>query len=66
MYHDLVSNLNIPGIYALMNGKSEYHYDVVFNSIINIIILSRNIDINIKSIFTDSELALIKILKKRF
>ena len=66
MYHDLVSNLNIPGIYALTNGKSEYHYDVVFNSIINIITLSRNIDINIKSIVTDSELALIKIVKKYF
>ena len=49
-----------------MNGKSEYYYDVVFDSIINIITLSHKIDINIKSIVTDSELALVKIVKKYF
>ena len=49
-----------------MNGKTEYHNDVVFNSIINIIALSRQIDINMKSIVTDSELALVKIVKKYF
>ena len=46
--------------------KSEIHYDIVFNSIINIITLSHHIDENIKSIVTDSELALVKIVKKYF
>ena len=29
MYHDLVSKLNIPGIYILLDGKSENHDDIV-------------------------------------
>ena len=66
MYHDIVSNLNIPGIYVLMDGKSEKHYEEVFQSIINIITLSCHIDININSIVTDSEFALVKIVKKYF
>ena len=66
MYHDIVSNLNIPAMYILMNGKSENHYDVVFNSIINIITLSHHIDVNINSIVTDSELTLVKTVNKYF
>ena len=49
-----------------MDGKSENHYDIVFNTIINLITLSRQIDININLVVTDSELALVKIVKKYF
>ena len=49
-----------------MDGKSENHYDIVFNSTINIITLYHQIDININSIVTDSEIALVKIVKKYF
>ena len=49
-----------------MDGKSEKHYEEVFQSIISIIILTHHIDININSIVTDSELALVKIVKKYF
>ena len=50
MYHDLVSNLYIPWIYVLIDGKSEKHYEEVFNSIINIITINHCIEININSI----------------
>ena len=66
MYHVIVSNLNIPEIYALMNGKSGKHYDIVLNNIINIITLSHLIYININIVITDSEIALVKIVKKYF
>jgi hypothetical protein len=66
MYHDIVSNLNIPGIYILMNGKSQIHYDIIFDSIINIITNYHELDLNINSIVTDSEVALVKSVKKYF
>ena len=66
MYHDIVSDLNIPGIYILINGKSEKFYDIAFQSIINIIKDYDKININIDTIVTDSELALIKIIKNIF
>ena len=47
MYKDIITELKIPGIYILMNGKSEKLYDIVFNSIINVITENRKIDINV-------------------
>lgn len=66
MYHDIVSDLNIPGIYILINGKSEKFYDIAFQSVIDIITDYDKININIDTIVTDSELALIKIIKNIF
>ena len=37
MYKDIITVLKFPGIYALLNGKSEIIYDNAFNNIINII-----------------------------
>ena len=65
IYHDIVSNLNIPGIYILINGTSEKFYDIVFKSIINIITDYDKININIDTIVY-SESALVKIIKKYF
>ena len=42
-----------------MNEKSEDLYDIVFNSILNLITNNRKIDINVLSIVTDTETALI-------
>ena len=49
-----------------MNGKTEKLYDIVFNSIINIITENRKIDINVLSIVTDTEKALINAIRKYF
>ena len=39
-----------------MDGKSEKHYEHVFQSIVNIITLSHHIEINVNSIVIDSEI----------
>ena len=59
MYKDIITELKIPGIFILLNDKSQILYDYVFNSVINIITNNREYDLNILSIVTDSEKALI-------
>ena len=63
---DLITKINIPALYILMKGKTEKHYDLVFESIYNIITQYRAIDIEIETIITDSEPALINVVKKFF
>ena len=66
MYKDIIASLKIPGVYILMNGFSQDLYDLVFNSLINIITDNRKIDLDISSIITDTEKALINVVKKYF
>ena len=66
MYKDIITNLKIPGVYILMNGKSQDLYDIVFDSLINIITENRNIELEVLSIITDTEKALINSVKKYF
>ena len=49
-----------------MNGKKEIFYNVVFESIINIITDFRKIDIEINSVVSDSEKGLINTITKYF
>lgn len=37
MYKDVITNLKLPGIYILLNSKTELIYDLVFESLIKII-----------------------------
>ena len=66
MYKDIIANLKIPGLYVLLNGKSEIIYDNAFNSVINIITNNRKLDLNVESVVTDSEKALYNVVKKYF
>jgi len=66
MYKDIITDLKIPGMFILLNGKSQFLYDYIFNSVINIITNNRKIDLNILSIVSDSEKALINSIKKFF
>ena len=66
MYKDIITDLKIPGIYILLNGKSQVLYDEAFGSLINIITNNRKIDLDVVSIISDSEIALINIIKKYF
>ena len=66
MYKDIITNLKIPAFYILMNGKKEIFYNVVFESIINIITDFRKIDIEINSVVSDSEKGLINTITKYF
>ena len=66
MYRDIITSQNIPGIYILINGKFEEFYDIVFDSLIRIITQNHKYDLNVETIVTDTELALINVLKKYF
>ena len=66
MYIDKIKNLKIPSLYILMNGKNEDLYDNVFNSVINIITQNRSYELEINTIVTDAETALINSIKKFF
>ena len=66
MYKDIITNLKIPAFYILMNGKKEIYYNIVFESIINIITDFRKIDIEIISVVSDSEKGLINTITKYF
>ena len=37
MYKDIITNLKIPAFFILMNVKKEIYYNILFESIINII-----------------------------
>ena len=64
MFNDLITNLNIPGIFILINGKYEKFYEIVFQSMYNIITQNEEYQLKAKIIVTDSENALRKALKK--
>ncbi len=66
MYKDIISGVKIPGIYALMNGKNETFYRYVLKSIINILTQNNQYILEYETIVTDSEEALIKIIKELF
>ena len=66
MYKDIITDLKIPGIYILLNGKSQILYEQAFGSLINIITNNRKIELEVVSIITDSEIALINVIKKYF
>ena len=66
MYKDILTELKIPGIYILMNSKNEELYNMVFEDVIKLITWGGLKILNIKTIVTDSEKALMNSVKKYF
>ena len=66
MYKDIITDLKIPGIYILMNSKNEELYNMVFEDVIKLITWGGLKILNIKTIVTDSEKALMNSVKKYF
>ena len=66
MYKDIITDLKIPGIYILMNSKNEELYNMVFENVIKLITWGGLKILNIKTIVTDSEKALMNSVKKYF
>ena len=64
MYNDIFTNLKIPGIYMLLNGKNKGIYYFGFESIINILTKKRKLELKVESIIT--WIALIDIVKKYY
>ena len=66
MYKDIITDLKIPGIYILLNSKNEDLYNMVFEDVIKLISWQGLKKINIKTIVTDSERALMNSVNKNF
>ena len=66
MYKDIITNLKIPAFFILMNVKKEIYYNIVVESIINIITDFRKNDIEINSVVSNSEKGLINTITKYF
>ena len=66
MYKDILTSLNIPALYILINGKYEIFYNHILESVINLITQNREYELAVETIVTDSEKALINAVKKYF
>ena len=66
MYKDIITNLKIPAFYVLMNNKTEILYNYIFESLLRIIWSGKIEDINVQTIVTDQEIALVNVVKKFF
>ena len=52
MYKDIITALKIPGIYILLNNKTQKMYNLAFESLTNILTENKTYDLDIKSIIT--------------
>ena len=66
MYKDIITDLKIPGLYIIMNSKKEELYDFILSSIFNLLTKNNSINLDLETIVTDQEKALINSLKKFF
>ena len=66
LYYDNKSSRRFPGLFALINNKTENGYIELFKSVKNIITLENTKILNLKSISTDFELGLISALETVF
>ena len=66
MYKDIITKEKIPGIYILMNNRNELSYNMIFEEVINLITFNRLLDLEIETIVTDSERALMNAVKTFF
>ena len=66
MYKYIITELKIPALYIPINSKIEIIYDLIFESLIRILVSDKNNSINFEIIITDQEIALIKVVKNIF
>ena len=66
MYKDVLTNLKIPGFYIFKNGKYERFYEIVLENVNKIINDNNKYSIQYETIVTDSEKALVNLIKKIF
>ena len=64
MYHDIITDINIPGFNILINSKKEFVYNAVLNEAYSILMNNNNYQLELKAIVSDREFALIKSVKK--
>ena len=66
IFKDIITANYYPGFYVLMSNRTEAMYDLIFNSIIRILTQQKIYELNINTITTDTELALINSVQNNF
>ena len=66
IFKDIVTSKYLPCFYILMSNKTEIIYDMIFKSIIRILTQNNIYSLDIKTITTDTEIALINSIKTNF
>ena len=66
IFKDIVIAQYLPAFYVLMSNKTENLYDLIFKSIIRILTQNNLYDLDIQSIMTDTETALINAINNNF
>ena len=66
IFKDIISKEYYPGFYILMTNRTEILYDLIFKSVIRIITQQKSYTLNILTITTDTELALINAVHNNF
>ena len=66
MHKDYLTGEKIHGLYILKNKKNSFLYDIIFDSIVNIITQNNSIPEKVKYIISNSEIAFNKSIKNKF
>ena len=66
IFKDIISKEYYPGCFILMTNKTEILYDLIFKSVIRIITQQKAYNLNISTITTDTEIALINGIHNNF
>ena len=66
IFKDIVTAEYFPSFYILMSNKTEILYDLIFKSVIRILSQNNIYQLNINTITTDTELALINAVNTNF
>ena len=66
IFKDIIIHDYLPGFYILVSNKSEQMYDIVLRTIYRILSQNNMYMLNIKTITTDTELALINSINSNF
>ena len=66
IFKDIIGADYIPGFYILMSNKTEILYNMVFKSLIKILTQNNIYKLELKTITTDTELALINAINNSF
>lgn len=66
MYKDTITELKIPVLYIIMNSKKEDLYNLFLESIYRLLSNNNQLNLELKTIVTDQEQALINNIKKFF
>ena len=66
IFKDIISKEYYPGFFILMTNKTEILYDLIFKSVIRIITQQKAYTLNLLTITTDTEIALINAIHNNF